>query len=362
MPEAVSDINVASEELLPTPAEIKGALPHSDASSRCVLEGRRALYNILDGKDPRVFCVVGPCSIHDLKAAKEYAERLQQLSEELEDTLYVLMRVYFSKPRTTLGWKGFINDPYLDDSFRIDIGIRQAREFLIELTEMGIHVATEALDPIIPQFLDDLLCWNAIGARTAESQTHRELASGLSTPVGIKNGTDGNIEVAINALQTTIRPHHFLGINQQGQVSVLRTRGNQHSHIILRGGTRPNYDSVSITLCEDELRKSGLKPNIVVDCSHGNSLKNYRLQPLVMKDCMHQIAEGNQSIIGVMLESNLKPGNQKMTSGGELEYGVSVTDSCLGWEETASLLREAREMIAPVLGQRNREAFLAEAQ
>ncbi len=349
----VSDLNVIAAELLPTPAEVKKKHPLSEAAKQTVLAGRKAVHDVLDRKDPRLLVVIGPCSIHELSAAREYIARLKELSDEVSDTFVILMRIYFAKPRTTVGWKGFINDPNLDDSFRIDEGLAKAREFLIEVGEMGMPVGTEALDPITPQFLDDVIAWNAIGARTAESQTHREMASGLSTPVGFKNGTDGNIQVAINALQTMRNPHHFLGINQEGQLVVLRTRGNKYGHIVLRGGIRPNYDSVSISQCEKELSAAGLPVNIMVDCSHGNSLKDHTLQPLVFDNCANQILEGNRSIVGLMLESNLKGGNQKINGDfSKLEHGVSITDACIDWETTERILRQEHERLKPVLAKR----------
>ena len=346
----ISDINVVAEDLLPTPKEIKARHTLTDAARKTVLEGRAAIQGILDRTDPRLLIVVGPCSVHDLTAAREYAERLRGLAEEVKDAFVVVMRVYFSKPRTTVGWKGFINDPRLDDSFKIDEGLSRARELLIGLAELGIPVGTEALDAITPQYLDDVVSWNAIGARTAESQTHREMASGLSTPVGFKNGTDGNTQVAVNALKTMLLPHHFLGINQNGQCIVVRSRGNRYGHIVLRGGARPNYDSVSIALCEQELRDAHLPVNIVVDCSHGNSLKDHTLQPLVMENCINQILEGNRSIVGLMLESNLYEGKQELAGDrSALRYGVSVTDACLDWQTTETLLRRCHERVLPVL-------------
>jgi 3-deoxy-7-phosphoheptulonate synthase len=261
------------------------------------------------------------------------------------------MRVYFSKPRTTVGWKGFINDPDLDDSFQVGKGLKKAREFLLNVAELGVPVGTETLDAITPQYLDDLVSWNAIGARTAESQAHREIASGLSTPVGIKNGTDGNITVAINALQTMREPHHFLGINQQGQCIVLETSGNAYGHIILRGGSEPNYDPQSIAACEKKLKAAELASSIVVDCSHGNSLKDYRNQPKVLESCIQQIVDGNESIVGVMLESNIEEGNQKMSGDiSKLKYGVSVTDSCINWECTERILRDAAQRLRELRG------------
>jgi 3-deoxy-7-phosphoheptulonate synthase len=284
-------------------------------------------------------------------AAREYATRLRGLAQRVEGTMLVLMRVYFEKPRTTVGWKGLINDPDMDDSFHIEKGIRLARELLLFQAEIGLPAATEALDPIMPQYLSELVTWTAIGARTTESQTHREMASGLSTPVGFKNGTDGSLTVAINALQSARHPHHFLGITQGGQSAVFRTRGNAYGHIVLRGGGgRTNYDSVNIALCERELEKAGLPPNIVVDCSHGNSAKDPGLQPLVAENLVNQILEGNRSIVGLMLESNLHWGNQPIPADrSELRYGVSVTDACVDWETTEGLLQslDARLRSAP---------------
>ncbi|HSF78794.1 MAG TPA: 3-deoxy-7-phosphoheptulonate synthase [Steroidobacteraceae bacterium] len=340
MSEQLYNVNVASSELLPTPEEVKRELPASPEAQRCVLNARTVIRDILDRRDPRLFVVVGPCSIHDLDAAREYAGRLRTLAERVSPTLYLVMRVYFEKPRTTVGWKGLVNDPDMDDSFHIEKGIRMARRLLIELAEMGLPAATEALDPIMPQYLGELIAWTAIGARTTESQTHREMASGLSTPIGFKNGTDGTLGVAVNALQSVCSPHHFLGITQQGQSAVFRTRGNAYAHIVLRGGGgRPNYDSVSIALCEQALAKAGLPVNIVVDCSHGNSNKDHELQPLVAENCVNQVLEGNRSIVGLMLESHLGAGNQPIPADlGQLRYGVSVTDACIDWETTERLL------------------------
>ena len=305
-------------------------------------------------RDHRLLVVTGPCSIHDIAAAKDYAQRLKGLHDELGDTLYILMRIYFEKPRTTVGWKGLINDPRMDDSFHIEEGLHKARELLLWLSELGLPVATEALDPISPQYLADLFAWSAIGARTAESQTHREMASGLSMPVGFKNGTDGSLNIAINALKSVSYPHHFLGINQNGQVTVIETRGNVCSHVILRGGNgQPNYDSVNVALCEEALRGSGLQENIMIDCSHGNSNKQPQLQTLVADNVASQLAAGNRSIIGIMLESNLYEGNQPIPSDiSQLRYGVSVTDACIDWESTAKVLRSMAAKIKDVLPQR----------
>jgi 3-deoxy-7-phosphoheptulonate synthase len=298
--------------------------------------------------------VVGPCSIHDPAAALDYALRLKKLAEELSDTLYIIMRVYFEKPRTTTGWKGLINDPHMNDSFDIEQGLQLARKVLLGINELGLPTGTEALDPISPQYLSDLIAWSAIGARTTESQTHREMASGLSTPVGFKNGTDGGLLVAINALLSVSKPHSFLGINQDGQVAVIRTKGNRYGHIVLRGGAKgPNYDSVTIALVEKELARNSLPANIVVDCSHANSNKDPTLQPLVMNDVLHQVVEGNQSIVGTMLESNINAGNQPIPADlSQLKYGVSVTDACIDWTSTEKLLRDARRKLKDVLPKR----------
>jgi 3-deoxy-7-phosphoheptulonate synthase len=347
----VNNVNVLSQDLLPTPQQVKDRLPLTASAEATVLRGRETVRRILDRQDPRLFVVVGPCSIHDIKAAHEYAARLKKLAEEVSDTLYLIMRVYFEKPRTTVGWKGLINDPLMDDSFHIEEGLHMARELLLDLAEMGLPTATEALDPITPQYLSDLITWTAIGARTTESQTHREMASGLSTPLGFKNGTDGNLTVAINALQSSARAHHFLGINQEGQCAVFRTRGNRYGVIVLRGGNgRPNYDSVSIALAEKELVKARLPVNIAVDCSHANSNKDPAVQPLVAENCVNQILEGNRSIVALMLESNLFGGNQPIPADlSQLRYGVSVTDPCIDWAATEKLLRGARDKLKPVL-------------
>jgi len=349
-------INVTTQDLLPTPEQVKNALPLSARAKETVLQGREVVRRILDRRDHRLFVVVGPCSIHDLRAAEEYAAKLKSLADEVGDTLYLIMRVYFEKPRTTVGWKGLINDPFMDDSFHIEKGLHMARELLLHLAEMGLPTATEALDPITPQYLSDLITWTAIGARTTESQTHREMASGLSTPLGFKNGTDGGLAVAINALHSASLPHHFLGINQEGACAVFRTRGNRYGHMVLRGGNgRPNYDSVSIALCEKELAANDLPQNIAVDCSHGNSNKDPALQSLVAENCINQILEGNRSIVALMLESNLNWGNQSIPADLlQLKYGVSVTDPCIDWDTTEKLLRSAREKLKDVLPSRLR--------
>lgn len=337
------NIHIVSQERLLTPRELRHEYPVSDTAKQTVLNGRQAIQDILDRKDDRIFVVAGPCSIHDLSAAMEYAERLKQLAEEVKDTIYLVMRVYFEKPRTTVGWKGFINDPNLDDSFNITQGLRLGRKLLLDLAEMGVPTATEALDPVTPQFIGDLISWTAIGARTSESQTHREMSSGLSTPVGFKNGTDGSLDTCVNAMQSASSPHSFLGIDSEGQISITHSTGNPYSHVVLRGGRHgPNYDSVNIALTEQALEKASLSQSIVVDCSHANSNKNPILQPLVMENCIHQITEGNRSIVGLMIESHLHEGNQKISSNlDELKYGVSVTDGCVDWQTTEEMLRKA---------------------
>ena len=344
----LSNVNVVASDLLPTPEEVKRALPLTDRAEETVFRGRAAVRAILDRRDPRLFVVVGPCSIHELEAAREYAGLLRGLAQRVEPTMLLLMRVYFEKPRTTVGWKGLINDPFMDDSFHIEKGIALARELLMNLAEMGLPAATEALDPIMPQYLSELITWTAIGARTTESQTHREMASGLSTPVGFKNGTDGTLTVAINALQSVRHPHHFLGITQQGQSAVFHTRGNPYGHIVLRGGGgRTNYDSVSVALCEQELVNAGLPVNIMVDCSHGNSNKDPNLQPLVAENCVNQVLEGNRSLVGLMLESHLHAGNQPIPADvRQLQYGVSITDACIDWPRTSELLLSLHEKLA----------------
>lgn len=355
MDSQIHNVNVVDKIDLPTPAEVKAELPLTPELERSVVASRHVVQNILDGHDPRMFVVVGPCSIHDIDAAHEYAGRLRKLADEVAESIVVLMRVYFEKPRTTVGWKGLVNDPDMDDSFQVERGIRQARQLLLDLANMGLPTATEALDPLMPQYLGDLITWTAIGARTTESQTHREMASGLSTPVGFKNGTDGSLEVAINALKSARQPHHFLGINQDGCTAVFKTRGNAYGHVVLRGGGgRPNYDSVSVALCERELDEADLPRRIVVDCSHANSNKDHNLQPLVARDCVDQIITGNESIIGLMLESHLQAGNQKIGDDrAKLQYGVSVTDACIDWETTAATLREAHEHLLPIVQRRN---------
>ncbi|WP_426417457.1 3-deoxy-7-phosphoheptulonate synthase [Aestuariirhabdus sp. LZHN29] len=344
----IENLNIESQEILITPGELKAEIPLSDAAYQTVDQGRQVIRDILDGSDHRLFVVVGPCSIHDTEAAMDYARKLKALAEEVSDTLYLVMRVYFEKPRTTVGWKGLINDPFLNDSFKIQDGLHIGRRLLMDVSELGLATATEALDPISPQYLQDLISWSAVGARTTESQTHREMASGLSCAVGFKNGTDGGLSVAINALQSVSSPHRFLGIDHNGQVAITHTKGNPYGHVVLRGGDgKPNYDSVNVALCEQALEKASIAPNIMVDCSHANSNKDPALQPLVLDNVSNQILEGNRSIVGLMIESNLGWGAQKMSDN--LEYGVSITDACIDWKATEKALRNMREKLKDTL-------------
>ncbi|MBD1898994.1 3-deoxy-7-phosphoheptulonate synthase [Trichocoleus sp. DQ-A3] len=339
--------HIEESHILLTPNEVKSKLPLTDKAEKTVLNFRNEIEDILDGKDSRKFIVVGPCSIHDIKSAEEYAYRLKNLSDRVNDKLLLIMRVYFEKPRTTVGWKGLINDPDMDDSFHIEKGLLTARSLLIKITELGLPAATEALDPIVPQYIGELIAWSAIGARTTESQTHREMASGLSMPVGFKNGTDGSVQVALNALESARKPHHFLGINATGQVSIFKTKGNAYGHIILRGGAKqPNFDAANVKIAEEKLKAANLPPKIVIDCSHGNSNKDYKKQSAVFENVIQQIMEGNASIVGMMLESNLYEGNQPIPSQlEELKYGVSVTDKCINWEETERIILAAYEKL-----------------
>src|SRR5512140_2775513 len=350
------DLNVVALDVMPTPDEIKAKLPLTEKAAETVVGGRRTIEAILDGRDNRLFAVVGPCSIHDPVAGLDYARRLKKLADEISSTMFMVMRVYFEKPRTSVGWKGFINDPYMDDSFRVDEGMERGRRFLLDVNESGLPAATEALDPTAPQYLGDLIAWTAIGARTSESQTHREMSSGLSTPVGFKNGTDGDLDAAVNAILSASRPHSFLGVNDQGRSAIVRTRGNRYGHLVLRGGGgRPNFDTVSVSLAEQALAKAKLARNLVVDCSHANSLKKPEMQPLVMRDVVHQIREGNRSVVGLMVESFLEAGSQPIpTDLSQLRYGCSVTDACVGWDTTAEMLRSAREVLKGVLPGRDR--------
>ncbi|MCL2876688.1 MAG: 3-deoxy-7-phosphoheptulonate synthase [Betaproteobacteria bacterium] len=349
----IENLNILSIDHMPSPEEIKSRVALDDDAEATVIVGRQAFIDILERRDPRLFVIVGPCSIHDPEAGLDYAHRLRALADEVAGTLMLAMRVYFEKPRTATGWKGYINDPCMDDSFQIDLGMEKARHFLREVSRLGLPIATEALDPIAPQYYGDLISWTAIGARTSESQTHREMASGLSTPVGFKNTTDGDVTAAINAILSAANPHSFLGVNLEGQSAIVRTRGNRHGHIVLRGGERPNYDSVSVSCAEQALAKAGLPRNIVIDCSHGNSWKRPEMQPLVMKDVVNQIRDGNRSIIGLMIESNIVAGNQPIPIDlSQLKYGCSVTDACIGWETTVEMIRSADSMLCKTLAKR----------
>jgi 3-deoxy-7-phosphoheptulonate synthase len=340
-PAALEDTRVESFTRVVSPAQLHAELPGSSATRATVAQARGALRAILQGEDARRFVVVGPCSVHDPAAAIEYAERLRELAREVADSLVLVMRVYFEKPRTTVGWKGLINDPGLNGSFDVERGLRLARELLLRINALGVPAGTEALDPVTPQYFSDLISWYAIGARTTESQTHREMASGLSAPVGFKNGTDGGLDVALNAWQAALGRHAFLGIDAWGEVSVVRTRGNPDGHVILRGGLRPNYDDASLAAARAALAKAGLPARLVVDCSHGNSNKDPARQPEVFRAVLPAMKARESGVLGAMLESHLHPGAQKLTAGLPLRYGVSVTDACIGWEETRDLIRAA---------------------
>lgn len=350
----LENVNVLSQDILITPDALKEDIPLTDKAIATISEGRATINNILDRKDHRLFVVIGPCSIHDVEAAKDYALKLKALSDKVSDSIYLVMRVYFEKPRTTVGWKGLINDPHLNGSFEIEEGLHIGRQLLVDIAEIGLPTATEALDPISPQYLQDTISWSAIGARTTESQTHREMSSGLSVAIGFKNGTDGGLGVAMNALNSVAHPHSFLGINRQGQVAVVRTKGNPYSHVVLRGGGgKPNYDSVNVAICEQQLEKSGLSKNIMIDCSHANSNKDPALQPLVMQDVGNQILDGNKSIIGLMVESNLNHGNQSVPENlADLKYGVSITDACIDWQTTEKAILEMHDKLKDVLANR----------
>jgi len=340
------DIRVAKFEPLISPAQLKEALPLTEGSYGTVVEGRKGIADILEGKDHRMLVITGPCSIHDEAAAMDYARRLRELSARVAETMLLVMRVYFEKPRTNVGWKGLINDPRLDGSYDINAGLKRARRLLLDITDMGLPTATELLDPIVPQYIAGLVCWAAIGARTTESQTHREMASGLSMPVGFKNCTDGDLSTAVNAIIAAGSPQHFLGIDPDGKSSSVTTTGNPHAHLVLRGGSRPNYDSVSIGEARRILEDKGLARAVMVDCSHGNSRKNHALQASVWQDVINQRLDGNDAIIGMMLESNLEAGNQKNTGHlQDLQYGVSITDACIDWETTERLILSAHEQL-----------------
>ncbi len=336
----VNNLRVKAFEAIPTPAEVMKKVPITTSSEATVFYARENIQNIFDGKDKRKIIIVGPCSIHDQKAALEYAKKLNELRKKVEDKFVVIMRTYFEKPRTTVGWKGFIYDPELNDTYDLQDGIVRAREILVAINDMGLPTGTEVLGPIVIQYYSDLICWSSIGARTAESQTHRELSSGLSMPVGFKNGTEGNVDIAVNAIIAAKAEHHFIGMDEKGQISVVKTTGNPYGHLILRGGNNgPNYFTKDVKQACEDLKKAGIAEKIMIDCSHANSEKDFRNQSKVWENVWEQIKEGDSSIVGLMLESNLKEGSQKINNGGKgLEYGVSITDGCIGFEETERLI------------------------
>ncbi len=341
--QAVSDLHVSSNVALPAPEELIQLLPPSEADTDFIARSRREIRDIIFGNDPRFLVIVGPCSIHDVVAGREYAERFAKLAEEVKDTMLLVMRVYFEKPRTTVGWKGLIMDPHLDGTNKIAEGLYRARQFLLDVVRLGIPTATELLDPITPQYISDLICWSAIGARTTESQTHRQMASGLSMPLGFKNGTLGNLEPAINAIKAATHPQTFLGVGMDGRASAVTTTGNPDCHIILRGGENgPNHDAQSVATTREMLVKSGLKPAIMIDASHGNCRKDHKLMPEVFAEIVRQRAAGDTSIIGAMLESNLVAGAQKFPQPlDQLVFGQSITDACIDWETTKLLILAA---------------------
>ena len=342
-----SDVHVVETVVLPTPRALCDAVPHTQTQENFVSQSRQTISRILSGDDPRFLVVVGPCSIHDVDAGREYAEKLATLADEMAEQLYLVMRVYFEKPRTTVGWKGLIMDPNLDESHDIAGGLEAARRFLREVVDCGLPTATELLDPITPQYIADLICWSAIGARTTESQIHRQMASGLSMPLGFKNGTDGNVGAALNAIEAAMQPQTFLGVSEDGIASAVSTTGNPDCHIILRGGTSgPNFDTQSVEAVLNLLEGRHLPTGIMVDASHGNSAKDYRRQPAVMRDIMEQRAEGQNSLVAAMIESNLVEGKQSFPRPkSELTYGQSITDACIGWDDTAELLRRCAERL-----------------
>ncbi len=345
----VTDINITSKTLLPSPLALCEEIVKTDAADKFVAESRDAINEIIFGKDRRLLVVIGPCSIHDLKAGREYAEKLTALAKEVDDRMLIVMRVYFEKPRTTVGWKGLIMDPKLDGTSDIPEGLRIARRFLLDIIELGLPTATELLDPITPQYIADLICWSAIGARTTESQTHRQMASGLSMPLGFKNGTDGGLDVAINAIKAASQPQTFLGIDNQGQANALTTKGNPHCHIVLRGGSHgPNYGADDIAEAREKLKQADLTPAIMTDCSHANSSKDPGRQPEVFAEIVRQSLI-DPSVIGAMVESNLHFGNQSFPQPvADLKYGVSITDGCIDWETTEAMIRKGYADLAPL--------------
>ncbi len=342
----IHDVHVAATQRLIAPRALKEELPLTDELAQWVADSREIVRRIINGEDARLMAIVGPCSIHDPDAAVDYARRLANLAPRVADRIHVLMRVYFEKPRTTTGWKGLINDPHMDDSCDMELGLRIARRLLIEINSIGLAAATELLDPITPQYIADLISWTAVGARTTESQTHREMASGLSMPVGFKNRTDGDLRIALNAIESARGTHSFIGIDQDGQTAIIRTTGNPLTHVVLRGGDKPNYDAESIRECEQMLAAAGLPARVMVDCSHAQTNKDYTRQPAVLRALIDQIAAGNRSIMGVMLESNIEAGNQKLTRDhAALKYGVSITDPCIDWPTTERCLLESAELL-----------------
>ncbi|MDA1296826.1 MAG: 3-deoxy-7-phosphoheptulonate synthase [Chloroflexi bacterium] len=346
----IRNLNIESITHLETPKQFLERLPLTPRMEETVANSRQEILDVISGKDDRFLLIVGPCSIHDTKAGLEYAQRLKKLADDVKDSVLIVLRVYFEKPRTTVGWKGLINDPHLDGTFDVATGLTMAREFLLDVLALGLPTATEWLDPITPQYLADAVCWGAIGARTVESQTHRQLASGMSMPIGYKNGTGGSIQIAVDAMVAAQEPHVFLSVEEDGKVSIVKTRGNPGGHVVLRGGTSgPNYDPSAIARATGILKAAGFEPHIVVDCSHANSGKDHRRQPVVFRDVLQQRTSGNRGIVGMMLESHLKAGSQKANGdASKLEYGVSITDACVDWETTERLVREARsELKAP---------------
>jgi 3-deoxy-7-phosphoheptulonate synthase len=342
VPKRTDDLRISGVRALIAPQLLLEEHPIDAAALATVTNARQAVHRVLHGADDRLVAVVGPCSIHDSKAALEYAARLRDAAARLANDVFIVMRVYFEKPRTTVGWKGYINDPHLDGTFAINEGLRLARKLLLEINRMGLPCGTEFLDLLSPQYISDLIAWGAIGARTTESQTHRQLASGLSCPVGFKNGTDGSIKVAVDALRAAAAPHAFMGMTKTGQAAIFETVGNEDCHVILRGGRAPNYDAASVEAAANELAAAGLAPHLMVDFSHANASKQYQKQMEVGGDIARQLAAGDERIVGVMIESHLNPGRQDLVPGASLDYGVSITDPCLGWDDTAGLL----EMLA----------------
>lgn len=345
MPYNTDDLRIRGIRELTPPAHLMREFPCTEAASATVFRAREEIHRIMHRGDSRLLVIVGPCSIHDYDAAIDYAQRLQALRLTMEADLTIVMRVYFEKPRTTVGWKGFINDPNLDDSYDINKGLRQARKLLLDINELGLAAATEFLDLISPQYLADLIAWGAIGARTTESQSHRQLASGLSCPVGFKNGTDGNIRIAVDAIKAASAPHHFLSVTKGGHSAIVSTAGNEDCHIILRGGKEPNFDAASVDAACQELGKAGLAQRVMIDFSHANSSKQYSKQMDVSTDVAQQVAAGDSRIVGVMVESHINAGRQDIVPGKPLAYGVSVTDACVGWEDTEKLLTQLAQSV-----------------